>query len=174
MKVILDIDGVLANFNKPACEAVGASYPPSTWHWYEDIPDGFNRVNGICNRSFWADLEWMHDGHDIMRIVTHYFSPHDIYLCTTPMPNSDSASGKVDWVNRHLPAYESRLIITTAPKSLLASPDRLLIDDKTKSVNEFRAAGGKAILVPRPWNILSHIADESSKFIAADIGVLLI
>lgn len=152
MVVYLDLDGVLVNFNKVACKIVGAPYPPTKWHWYKDILDGFNRVNNACTVDFWKDLEWAPDGHGILRTVTYYINPQNIYLLTTPMPNLQSAWGKAEWVDKHLPDYNKRLIITRAPKELLARSGRLLIDDKDENINKFRNAGGHAILIYRPWN----------------------
>jgi hypothetical protein len=39
-----------------------------------------------------------------------------------------------------------------SPKFLCAKPDNILIDDSDKNCNSFIKAGGKAILVPQPWN----------------------
>ena len=77
------------------------------------------------------------------------------------MLNPGSWPGKVEWVHRYFRTFEKRLIITQAPKSLLAKPDTLLIDDRDKNIEEFIAAGGQAILVPRPWNELHGWAGES-------------
>lgn len=152
MIVFLDVDDVLANFCKAACEILNVPYPPSKWRWYEDIPNGFERLNNACDILFWKFLEWMPDGKEILAIVESYFHPENIYLLTTPMPNSGSGTGKMLWVKKHIPQYYERLIISTAPKHLLARPDTLLIDDRGENVIEFRKAGGEAILVPRSWN----------------------
>ena len=94
----------------------------------------------------------MFDGQEIEEIVRRKFGLGNIYLVTLSMPNLEAWSGKAAWVNKHLSFYNTRLIITTASKLLLAGPNTLLIDDRDKNVEEFRKAGGQAILVPRPWN----------------------
>ena len=43
-------------------------------------------------------------------------------------------------------------MIFTGAKKFIAGPGRWLIDDKDANVEAFRAAGGQAITVPRPWN----------------------
>ena len=68
------------------------------------------------------------------------------------MPNAGSYEGKQLWIEKNIAAMEKRTIITNAAKSTFAAPDALLIDDRDKNVDEFRAAGGHAILIPRPWN----------------------
>lgn len=166
---MLDIDGVIGDFNRKATEIVGIPYPPNKWHWYKDAPDGFNILNNACTFDFWKNLGWIHDGHDIFRLVTSLFNPENIFLLTTPMPNVESASGKMAWIYGNLPEYKRRTIIITASKALLAKPNVLLIDDRDKNVDEFRAAGGNAILVPRPWNRLYELAGETYQCVKAEL-----
>ena len=152
MITYLDLDGVLVDFNKAACEILGVEYPPKKWHWHDGVPNGWNKLNAACDSLFWESLDWAPNGHDILRTLTTYVKPENIYLLTTPMPNLDSASGKARWVHKHLPAYDERLIITRAPKHLFAGPDRLLIDDRVENIHKFAHYGGEAILIPREWN----------------------
>lgn len=41
--------------------------------------------------------------------------------------------------------------IMTARKELLAGADAILIDDRLENVEEFRKAGGEAVLFPSRW-----------------------
>lgn len=164
--VFLDVDGVLANFRKGIHDAFAKSYNYATlspkWNFWEDWPEiTFEMVNGICTIPFWINLEWMHDGHDISRMVLNKFQSNQIYLLTTPMPNVESATGRWQWIKEQLPAYYKRTIITQAPKHLLARPDTLLIDDKDQNINKFTQAGGRGCLVPRPWNRAHFCADRT-------------
>lgn len=175
MIVLLDIDGVLANFNKRAFEALGLPYTyghPALreWYWYEYFTFSFEEVDSVCTIDFWAGVQWMPDGRDILALVESKFD--DIYLLTTPMPNPGSGTGKILWVNEHLPRYSKRTIITQVPKSLLAGPDRLLIDDKDENVAEFVTAGGQGILVPRHWNELCGWADETLQVVKNSLEAL--
>lgn len=149
--VFLDMDGIITNFNKAVCEKFDLPYPPQVYHFFPEIR---SQVNDFCDNSFWQNLEWMDDGRDILRAITDVFEPEKIYLLTKIMPNTETASGKMIWIQNNLPFYSDRVILMTlgVPKSLLARPDTLLIEDCDKYVDEFRKAGGKALLVPRPWN----------------------
>lgn len=179
--VFLDMDGVLVNFVKGVCNALGKSYSHSCSGWpidytfWNEWPDvTFGMVNAACNTKFWSQLEWMEDGHDILRAVVNRFDPEQIYLVTQPMPNVESATGKWLWVKRNLPEYYSQMITTPAgvPKALLAKPDTLLIDDKDENIEDFRAAGGHAILIARPWNKLYMIAGQTVDSFKHSIDVL--
>ena len=164
--IFLDMDGVLANFRKGIHKVFMKSYDyptlSSKWKFWDDWPDvSFAMVNTACTTEFWTDLEWMHDGRDILHTIGYTLGVEKIYLLTTPMPNLESASGKMIWVNDNLPAYLKYTIITQVPKHLLARPNILLIDDRNENVDGFRKAGGKALLVPRPWNRAHLQADRT-------------
>ena len=168
--IFLDVDGVLADFRKGIHGAFDKPYDYSTlspkWKFWDDWPDvTFEMVNNVCTTSFWQNLEWMHNGRDILRAVLEKFHAEQIYLLTTPMPNLESASGKMMWINDNLPVYLKHTIITQAPKHLLARSDTLLIDDKNENVDGFREAGGKALLVPRPWNRAHSCADRTVEIV---------
>ena len=163
--VFLDMDGVLVNFLGGLHKSLNVpysyeNYPYEKGKWnmltdikgFDDIPATFEQCNDCCTTSFWRHLRWMPDGYDILTAVEYKFTPAQIYLLTTPMPNIESPTGKWLWVKNHMSMYYKRTIITQAPKHLLARPDTLLIDDKDENVDGFREAGGKALLVPRPWN----------------------
>lgn len=157
--VYLDVDGVLADFHKGVHNAFNklydylSAYRYDFWEDWEE-PTSRDDVNSICNKKFWENLEWMHDGHDILREVVKYFKPKQVYILTAPMPNEESYAGKQAWIKENLPEYCEQTIITRTPKYLLAKSETLLIDDKDSNVEEFVTAGGDAILVPRPWNKL--------------------
>jgi len=155
-KVFLDMDGVLVDFNKKVCTIFNLPYPPKKYDFFEEIR---KKVNTICTDVFWELLDWMPDGKEILKLVETFYSKKQIYLLSCPMPNSDSWTGKRLWVERNMPDYEDRLIITPASKEIFAQHDILLIDDKDLNVLNFRANGGKAILVARPWNTLRKVKD---------------
>ena len=157
MICLLDVDGILANFNEGAFRALGIHYyyeHPALheWEWYEYFNILIEELDLVCTTDFWAGLQWMPDGREILNMIEKEFATDEIYLLTTPMPNLESASGKMMWIRHHLPQYEVRTIITRAPKRIFAVPGRVLVDDKTENCQEFIDCGGMAILVPRPWN----------------------
>ena len=169
--IYLDMDGVITDFVGAINErmSIPKDTIPTKWAWVEDYGFTLEQANDWCTIDFWANLEWMSNGHDIIRLVTSIFKPEQIYLLTTPMPNPGSYTGKALWVQKHLPEYSKRLIITTAPKSLLAKPDTLLIDDKDENVEEFVKAGGYGILVNRPWNKGYERADHTVEDLEIDL-----
>ena len=176
--VFLDLDDVLADFMKGLHKALNISYDYSNYPYrkgdwdilgHQIMLNGelvtFEQCNACCNTIFWIDLGWTCDGHEILRAILDIFDANQIYLLTAPMPNLETASGKMMWVHENLPVCLKNTIITQAPKHLLARPDTLLIDDKDQNIDEFREAGGQGILVPRPWNELHGWAGETLQVI---------
>ena len=176
MIVFLDMDGVLVNFGEGTYRAFGIPYDYATaspdWFYYREWGVFDEEFDSVCDRQFFASLRWLHDGKQILDAIEKRFTPDCIYLLTSPMNNPGSPSGKTDWVLRHLPAYRKRLIITQSSKSLFAGPDRLLIDDRDENAAEFVAAGGRGILVPRPWNELRGWADDTLQVIKNSLEAL--
>lgn len=162
MTVFLDVDGVLADWAGGVHKHLGIDYDytqwpyktgPPGWDWHLEVGKSFQEISELCDTAFWSNLEWTHDGRDILRAILNKVEPEDVYLLTAPMPNMESATGKVMWVHKNLPEYSERLIITTAPKAIFAQvPNSVLIDDFSRNVREWRRAGGSAITIPRPWN----------------------
>jgi 5'(3')-deoxyribonucleotidase len=165
MRIFLDVDGVLADWVGSVHRAIGIPYDPAVWPykigpagwgWHDEIGWSFMQVSELCDFDFWAGELWTHDGRAILNLVKTF---GDVTLLTTPMPNIASASGKMAWIERELPELKRHVLITTELKAVLAQvPDSVLIDDCQKTVVEWRAAGGKAVLVPRHWNELHEAA----------------
>ena len=174
MKVFLDMDGVLVDVFTGINEIFNIPKPPHKYHWFEDYNVSREQMNKACDTEFFTNLNWMSDGKEILSIVLDRFPQNQIYLATKPMPNPGSWTGKFLWIKNQLPLFMKQLIITPAPKSLLAGPDTLLIDDVNENVEEFRIAGGQAILVPRPWNKNHDCQRLTSEYVAHKLSEVVI
>lgn len=155
MNVLLDMDGVLVDFAAGILDALGKSDLADKingWDFWKAIGVTEKEFWEPCNHEpFWSNLSWTEEGPRIVMIVYQAVGKENTYLLTSPSRAPRSYSGKAEWVKRHLPNLQRRLLIGPS-KHLFASPRNILIDDGDHNVDAFRAAGGKAILVPRPWN----------------------
>jgi len=77
----------------------------------------------------------------------------NVFICTKSLPDPKHYSGKIAWIYNNLPQWICNQVIISGRKETNARPGALLIDDSEKNVYRFRSTrGGRAILVPRPWN----------------------
>jgi hypothetical protein len=166
-KLFLDLDGVIVDLHLPLMALWGAKIDsedeyPRGFDWdiqgaVGDIRDSKGLPPLTCTPSqFWNTMtrDWWYNLlpyptaiHFVRWLET---GPFDICLATAVV-NADSAAARVDWIHKWLPEYDHKSLIGY-PKYLLAGPDCILIDDRDKNCDEFAAAGGTSILVPRAWN----------------------
>ena len=148
----LDLDGVLVDFIRGALRVHNKELPIEDvrWDFHEQVGIPNNEFWEPMGFDFWANLDWMGEGQDLLRGIEGLFG-ESVVLLTSPCLTVGSVEGKVDWVKRNIPGYQRRLFVGPA-KHLLASHCKVLVDDHDVNVDKFREHGGKAILVPRPWN----------------------
>lgn len=179
--IYCDMDGVLVDFVGGINKALRITPHPymnkSPWNWYREHGFTDDQVNAVCTEDFWANLEWTKDGKVIYSRLVDTDLP--IHFLSAPMKDVDaSTKGKKRWLRRYLKGHPSRIywlspVVTGRPKEYFAIPDALLIDDKDDNVDGFRAAGGQAILIARPWNSRWKDADKAYELFVKELNNVL-
>ena len=158
-RCFLDLDGVLADFVAGICRAHGRRSPylqpgsprgPHAWDLGGILRLTPKEFYAPCDRRFWANLPLTPESGRIESLVRGRFGER-VAILTSPVSQDGCGDGKRDWVRRHYPKLEKRLLIGSC-KEFCAGPLAVLIDDNQGNVDTWRAAGGIAFLVPRPWN----------------------
>lgn len=163
-RIILDLDGVLADFN----QAVHNMYPVPGFDPAVDVTgwnlqiDAVRCHYGISDTQFWNSLDthfWANipltpEADDVICLVEE--TGIDAVICTSP--SFGGCDGKQKWISKFLPGFfmDKRYLIGPA-KDACADPHTLLIDDSETSCEAFRKAGGLTCLFPRPWNSNAHL-----------------
>lgn len=177
MNCLLDLDGVLINFiegwerhhsiklNKPW--PVGVYDMPKVYDFpKEHFWDGIGE-------DFWVGLNFMPDAQNIIAIIEAYFPIDKICLISrTPYyegSHAMGASGKIGWIERHMPQYLDRFLLGPA-KHFLATPNNVLIDDWDKNASDFTRCGGHGILYPRLWNSRHAEASNSPQVLSRELA----
>lgn len=160
---MLDLDDVLVDFIGSAHRFHNMPFDldnyPYTRGMWEILDDeevlGMPRSEwwDALDHNFWECLPWTEDGKEILSLVEEAFGKENVTLLTASPIHPDAHSGKYAWILREMNDYRKNYLIG-AVKYRCAMPDAVLIDDREKNVEEFIAAGGQAILVPRMWNSL--------------------
>lgn len=164
--IYCDLDGVLVAFEQAAFRLWGVPFInglveyPLGYGW--DIVGALNHLREgeglepVSGNRFWNGFDY-----DFWRNLPMYPGAAlffnelkklgSVKFATSPTLSSECVAGKYDWVANNIPEMERRLYIG-ADKTAFARPGAILIDDRDKNVYNFLAAGGQAVLVPRPWN----------------------
>lgn len=159
-RIAVDLDGVLCRFEEAACNLLGIDLEDSVIRnrlktekidqlvgkaamWAAINREGYNFWANLrpydWTRTFYTGLQQSVDGH--------------VYICTAPPSDPQGSAGKVYWTRKHLKLDSKNLVITPS-KWLLASPEAFLIDDDERKVKSFREAGGHAFLFPNALRIM--------------------
>jgi 5'(3')-deoxyribonucleotidase len=160
MIVYLDMDGVIADFVTGTAKLLNQltkgmydEDPPTEWelgpHFGLSNNEIFRRLDG-AGEQFWRKLQPTRCFERLVERLRYT----TVVVLTAITRSPSCASGKVAWLQHW---FKTPVILTSAPKALLAKPDTVLIDDKEENVRDFLGAGGRAILWPAPWN--SEAAD---------------
>ena len=164
--ILLDMDGVVADFMTPSIlwhkEAAARRL---AIHCAKDMEDLYPRgewntprVLGMTVAEWWAPI----DNYDFWINVPMYPGAREfveavnkiapVTFCTSSSLSPDCAKAKIEWIARHIGSqYPMFIGYRGVSKGLMARPDQLLVDDYSKNVDEYTAAGGPAYLIPRPW-----------------------
>lgn len=176
-EIYLDMDGVLVDFVGGVIREFGVftDMRERVFEW-DQIPSVITAATGTLvtdaemwgrledrGEAFWRNLEWLPWGQELYKMCC---DAGPVVLMTTPSEDPYSAAGKLAWIQEQLPAEQHRRYSLSPCKPSLRHSAALLIDDGEHNVDGFRAprfvhsggsnmhalAGGRAVLVPAPWN----------------------
>lgn len=176
--ILLDMDGVLVDWVGGVCRLYGLDQEELESNWGEDW--GICSAVGVSEEelwegidaegpAFWYDLEALPWAEALFAECS---SRAPTYILSSPSRSPHSAAGKVEWMHRHL-GYPFRDFLLGPCKELCARLGSILIDDRPRNVERFRANGGDAILFPRPWNDNRDSSDEALSFTLSALDNML-
>lgn len=177
LRIILDLDEVLAEWVEPVCKAFGLTKGQVLEHWpvgeYSGITKALNDCltaramhhddgKGVTDERlwdkirsvpfFWEELPILPWAHDLVAMVDKI--SHGNWLIVTqgqPVNDLSSYAGKVRWIQSKFGLHFNRFGIT-CHKQEYARKDTILIDDSETNCKAFQDNRGAAILFPRHHN----------------------
>ena len=139
--IYLDMDGVIADFEKRYLELYNVT--PSSVN-YNEFNTFFDRF--IEDRNF-ETLDLMPDAMDLIRALRNALPPTQILSSTASEKRYDAISTqKIKWLQTHDIDFQRNFVPGKRHKKKYARTDTLIIDDTESVINDWRAAGGVAIL----------------------------
>lgn len=157
-KIYVDLDGVLVDFRKKQMEVTGIPGSLDTMEkklkrtfWYK--VSQYEKNGG----KFWGEMDPMPDAFDLWNYVAKYTPT----VLTASGTTGDAPAEKRVWVAKHLDLPESRIIVVEASrdKSKHAAPNHILIDDSSRAIDPWIAAGGIGVLHTSAANSIAKLKE---------------
>lgn len=151
-RVLLDLDGVLADFVGGAAKLFMKDVRTATCYGLENCWKIDKSYFWSClDYDFWINLEPTQEADQIVKMCVEAVGLESIAILSHPCLTKGCSDGKRDWVHRHFPRLFKRILLGGA-KHFCASYNSFLVDDTDDQVKSFMDHGGRAFLFPRPWN----------------------
>ena len=155
-KIYVDMDGVVADFDKRFTDLSGMS--PSDYESKNGKNAFWDFIDVKHKLAFWVGIPPMSDAQSLM----DYVSKHDYEMLTAPSIKKESLMGKGlwirNWANKGL--FPSKPKVNYKPaknKHHFAAPNHILIDDKQSTIDSWNAAGGIGILHTSAGNTINQL-----------------
>lgn len=156
MNLFLDMDGVVADFND-ALMRRGIIPRDDYWmarhrdQWTQEEIDHDNRVGeAMDDDSFWLGIRPYHGAREFYDAAMRIWPTKVVFL--TALPKKPERAGPIRlikklWLYEHLGVVPRDVIVCRrSEKGHYARAGGLLVDDLLTNCEEFRKAGGEAIL----------------------------
>jgi len=149
IKIYVDLDGVLTNFNQGVKNGFLNKHNKenntninSGWEYEERYgSEEFWKEVKKLGLEFWSNMPWTSDGKSLWNFVKKY---PNVEILSKPSKDKLSREGKKIWCKREL--GEDVKINLSYDKKEFADSNCILIDDLEKNIKEWFKAGGIGIL----------------------------
>jgi len=137
--VYCDMDGVLCDFEDRFKEFTGMSCRE-----YENKygTKAFWDAIGKEGVEYWSKMPWMVDGKQLW----DYIAKYNPTMLSAPSWDPASKIGKYEWVKENLTPDTKVILVNKKDKQLYAGENKILIDDRTDNISDWKNAGGIGIL----------------------------
>ncbi len=141
-KVYLDMDGVIADFDKKYKELYRMSPKEA-----DDKKEFYKLFDNFIETGQFAKLDMTQDAKILLQFLDSTGIPVEILSSTASEKRHDAiAPQKTEWLREHGIHYPINLVPGKRLKRQYAKPDHLLIDDTGQNIDQWREDGGIGIL----------------------------
>lgn len=155
-ELYVDLDGVMADLDKHVRQITGKTF----LQLRDEAPsrNGFElfvaneRAQG---HSVFDQLDMMPDAELLWNYVVKY---HPNILTATGKPHEPAKAEKIRWTHENLDGFDQIYAVPSGvDKYHFAAPNRILIDDSVKNVDDWNRSGGKGILHTSAANTIAEL-----------------
>ena len=143
-KVYIDMDGVVSDFDGKLAEISDGRYGNDDTYtkgmMWTDIYRWDKHVE-----PYFESLAKMKGADALVGFITSNFE-NVSFLSAGGSTPKDNVQQKKNWVAKNFPGMDVIVVGTSAQKAVYANPMSILIDDRDKSIDPWRRAGGFGIL----------------------------
>jgi 5'-nucleotidase len=159
MRILVDMDGVLADFEGAFLDIYRRNYPDKPFiplaernsFYLRDqyAPELRSFIEGIYNSpGFYLDLPLIKGSAEGLQEMIS--TGHDVWICTAPSSSNPTCiQDKFDWLNRHFGSDLTKKLIVTGDKTIVRGD--ILIDDRPE-VTGAQEPSWQHILYSQPYN----------------------
>ncbi len=158
-KIFIDMDGVLADFNKGLIELLNIQPMPQEnqpVEWQEKM---WNKISKYSR--FYLDLQPISGAVESFKNLYTIFGDKIEILTGIPKPTRNvpfASQDKTEWVKRYLSSDVKVNTVLRAEKlNFSKGREYILIDDYSKNIKECTNTGGTGILFDNWQNVMSEI-----------------
>jgi len=140
--IYCDLDGVLCDFDQQF-RNIANGIKPETFEDKYGAPRFWDTIakHGI---QYWENMPWTQDGRQLWAGIKN---TKPIILTAIPHNKPGvSSKGKQNWCKKNLGQNVEVIVTTSKNKQLMANPNAILIDDRSKNIDQWIAKGGIGIL----------------------------
>jgi len=124
----------------------------------------------LNNIEFWANTEWLPGSKEMVKFAINNFSNIKILSAVPELSKADKeltgkrffdapVDGKTEWLNKNIGPIKIIWTKSGKEKTIYATPNTVLIDDKPENIKAFEKAGGIGILMDNPQNVINKLSD---------------
>lgn len=155
-KIYIDMDGVLADFERGCVEM----FSMERFEWTEDKWEDMKRFP-----HFYRDLKPMEGAIEMMTELMKRFGDRVEILSAVPKKERGipfASQDKLDWVKEWIPGeLKVNLVLRDEKINYCTCSDDILIDDYDINIHEWQEKGGTGILFVSPEKVMEQINQKS-------------
>lgn len=161
-RIYLDMDGVLADFDRGVLELCHMKSYSQNGKWdpqYDDLMwAAMQKIDHFYDR-----LELMPDAKEMFDLIYGIYGDQCEILTGVPRPERGiltAGEDKISWMKRLLsPTVKVNIVLRKEKILYCKGPDSILIDDREKTILEWKEAGGTGILHTSPKATLDQMRE---------------